>query len=59
MKIKDRVYWFFKNLLAIVLILIIGPFYIVYALSGALYILFFVTDGSTDLLWPWQWNWRG
>jgi len=57
MGIKDRAYWFFRNLLSIILTLIIGPFYILWSLSGAVYILFFVTNGSTVLLYPWEWNW--
>ena len=55
--LKDRSYWFFRNLLSIVLIFIIGPIYILWAVSGAIFILFFVTDGSTVLIWPLEWNW--
>lgn len=57
MRIRDRLFCFFKNLMGLFLILLAGPFYLFWSLSGTIYIVFFVTDGSTALVLPWHWNW--
>ena len=58
MKITDRLYWFFRNLSAFILLLVFSPFYWVINLTIALIKVLIVTDGSSIIAYPWEWNWR-
>ena len=61
MTIKDRLYWFTRNLFAFCLVIILSPVYFGYknimSLIGAMVILT-VTDGSEEISLPHQWDWR-
>jgi hypothetical protein len=57
MKIKDRLYWFSKNLVTFILLLIVLPFHLAFAIIRGLRIVF-ITDGSEELTFPWEWDWR-
>lgn len=58
MEIKDRAYWFFRNLFAFILAIPVIPVYIGWNLMDNLFIIFFVTNGSEVINWPWEWNWK-
>lgn len=57
MKIKYRLYWFGRNLIAFLLFLIATPFSIIWSIILAIRILF-ITNGSEVIGFPWEWNWR-
>lgn len=56
MSVTDRIYWFLRNLLAFILILLISPFYMIWQIIGS-FIILTVTDGSEVIAWPWDWPW--
>jgi len=53
MKLTDRLYWFFRNLIAFTLIILFSPFTILIAAFRLIGILL-VTDGSEVLCFPWE-----
>lgn len=53
----ERFYWFRFNLIRF----IVGiPFHPLWWLKGTLSQIrpLFITDGSEELSWPWEWDWR-
>jgi len=55
--IKDRAYWFFYNLIRFLVNLVFMPLSWATQIIHGFYIVFFVTDGSQELVWPWEtWN---
>ena len=57
MEIKDRFYYFFTNLIKYLLMVIVCPFWQLWGLIYFLYVVFFVTDGSVVIQFPWKWDW--
>lgn len=57
MKLKDRFYYFFKNLAAFLLLLLVILPYCLCGIIGAA-ITLTVTDGSEEVAFPWEWKWR-
>lgn len=58
MSIKTRLYWFGRNLIAFICMLLAIPFYMLSAICRGIFIVFFVQNGSIDLAFPWEWDWR-
>jgi len=60
MKFNNCLYWFCRNLIAFILVLIISPYYwlckIVYSIMDAIRILF-IFDGSDTIAFPNEWDW--
>jgi hypothetical protein len=58
MELPGRIYWFLKNLSAFILLLIVRPLYCLWEIIISIKVLF-VTDGSEELLFPWEYDWMG
>lgn len=58
MEIKDRAFWFFRNLLVFIVSLPFLPLFILWCILKDLVIVLFITDGSECLGWFWEWNWK-
>ena len=57
MKIIDRLYWFGRNLLALIWGVPFIPVIMTVKFFRVLHILC-VTDGSETISFPWEWDWR-
>lgn len=61
MQFKDRLYWFSRNLMAFVLVILLAPiyftWYMVSSIAGDIMTLT-VTDGSEVIGWPHEWDWK-
>ena len=57
MKYKDKMYWFFRNLLALLLSIPFDLAYMPVVLIRRIKILF-RPDGGCLISYPWEWNWR-
>ena len=53
MRLSDYLYWFFRNLVAFILVLICYPVIILFRLLNLIKLLFIV-DGSSTINFPWE-----
>jgi len=56
-KMKVRLYYFLSNLIKYICLIIAYPFWLMWGLIYFFCIVFFVTDGSVELKFPWEWDW--
>lgn len=57
MKPIDRLYWFSKNLAALILSVIVSPFSFIFLLAREIKTLT-ITDGSEQICFPWEYDWK-
>ena len=61
MKFSDYLYWFSRNLLAFILVLIFSPIYWIWQIIGATVgaiIILFNPSGSETIGFPHEWDWK-
>ncbi len=58
MKATERLFYFSKNLLAFLLGIIVIPFHMIFGIYRMAIVVFFITDGSEEIAFPWEWNWK-
>jgi len=56
MNYKDRLFWFFNNLIALPFLLLCMPIYCIIRMLNGIWTTFMVTDGSSALDPPWKWD---